>query len=754
MDKLIISADTTDEGASKVVSGNENLQMGENRVTLKVTAQDGETTKEYVIVVTKQEGGPNESTQDGTGEESFEQFQMTVSRRSFTVMAPDASVQVPEGLVETAITIDGHAVKGWVWGNETEHQYCVIYAMNEAGEKNFYRYDLNNNERTIQRYFEDPAAQGAVSEEVYTQLADKYDSLRNDYSLFRTLLIAAIVVALIFMVLLIVSVTGKKKKSSSAEKKTARSEKKPVKEEDEDEDDLYGEEVEEPEDEPKDDLEEVDDQDEDDFQFEDLDDADDKEPEEDEPEEDSVDENAKEDTEDEKYSEFLESYRVQELVRKYSDYIRYPIRMEVEKSRMKEQPEGEEADEEKAPEYETYTEVETLNSMVPIWRKNKNELTDEDYNSFYKEKFFDYSDPLKVIHTYTEGAATYHALLFIPAKAPYNYYTRDYEKGLKLYASGVLIMDSCKDLLPDHFSFVKGLVDSEDLSLNISREMLQHDRQLKVIASRLEKKIKSELLSMLKNDREKYEEFFKNFGLQLKYGVYNGFGANKELLQDLLLFYSSSEQKLVTLEEYVSRMKEDQKYIYYAGGESREQIERLPQTELVKDKGYEILYLTDDVDEFALQMMHDYSEKEFKSVSASDLDLDTEEEKKEFEKQTEENKDLLTFMKDALDGKVKAVVLSKRLKSHPVCLSNEGMLSIEMEKVLNAMPNDQKVKAERVLEVNASHPIFEKLSKLYAEDQEKLKTYAQLLYTQAELIEGMPVEDPVAFSNAVCELMV
>ena len=462
----------------------------------------------------------------------------------------------------------------------------------------------------------------------------------------------------------------------------------------------------------------------------------------------------KEDTEDEKYSEFLESYRVQELVRKYSDYIRYPIRMEVEKSRMKEQPEGEEADEEKAPEYETYTEVETLNSMVPIWRKNKNELTDEDYNSFYKEKFFDYSDPLKVIHTYTEGAATYHALLFIPAKAPYIYYTRDYEKGLKLYASGVLIMDSCKDLLPDHFSFVKGLVDSEDLSLNISREMLQHDRQLKVIASRLEKKIKSELLSMLKNDREKYEEFFKNFGLQLKYGVYNGFGANKELLQDLLLFYSSSEQKLVTLEEYVSRMKEDQKYIYYAGGESREQIERLPQTELVKDKGYEILYLTDDVDEFALQMMHDYSEKEFKSVSASDLDLDTEEEKKEFEKQTEENKDLLTFMKDALDGKVKAVVLSKRLKSHPVCLSNEGMLSIEMEKVLNAMPNDQKVKAERVLEVNASHPIFEKLSKLYAEDQEKLKTYAQLLYTQAELIEGMPVEDPVAFSNAVCELMV
>lgn len=461
----------------------------------------------------------------------------------------------------------------------------------------------------------------------------------------------------------------------------------------------------------------------------------------------------KEDTEDEKYGEFLESYRIQELVRKYSDYIRYPIRMEVEKSRMKEQPEGEAA-EDKAPEYETYTEVETLNSMVPIWRKNKNELTDEDYNSFYKEKFFDYSDPLKVIHTYTEGAATYHALLFIPAKAPYNYYTRDYEKGLKLYASGVLIMDSCKDLLPDHFSFVKGLVDSEDLSLNISREMLQHDRQLKVIASRLEKKIKSELLSMLKNDREKYEAFFKSFGLQLKYGVYNGFGANKELLQDLLLFYSSSEQKLVTLEEYVSRMKEDQKYIYYAGGESREQIERLPQTELVKEKGYEILYLTDDVDEFALQMMHDYSEKEFKSVSAGDLGLESEEEKKELEQQAEENKDLLTFMKDALEGKVKAVVLSTRLKSHPVCLSNEGMLSIEMEKVLNAMPNDQKVKAERVLEINAAHPIFEKLSKLYAEDQEKLKTYAQLLYTQAELIEGMPVEDPVAFSNAVCELMV
>ena len=452
----------------------------------------------------------------------------------------------------------------------------------------------------------------------------------------------------------------------------------------------------------------------------------------------------KPDTEEEKYSEYLEPYRIQAIVKKYSDYIRYPIRMDMEKSRLKEGSEDE---------YETYTEEETLNSMVPLWRKNKSEITPEEYNSFYKEKFYDYEDPLRVIHSSTEGAATYNALLFIPARAPYNYYTREYEKGLQLYASGVLIMDKCADLLPDHFSFVRGLVDSQDLSLNISREMLQHDRQLKVIASRLEKKIKSELLDMLKNDRETYEKFYKNFGLQLKYGVYGDYGTHKEMLQDLLLFWSSAEKKLVSLEEYVGRMKEDQKAIYYACGDSLERIEHLPQTEMVRDKGYEILYLTDDVDEFALKMMHEFSGKPFQSVSDGSLDLDTPEEKEEKKKREEENKDLFTFLGEALEGKVKTVRASSRLKTHPVCLTNEGGVSLEMEKVLGAMPGDNKVKAERVLEINESHPVFAKLTRLYAEDQDKLKEYAALLYDQALLIEGMPIDDPVAFSNRVCALM-
>ncbi len=452
----------------------------------------------------------------------------------------------------------------------------------------------------------------------------------------------------------------------------------------------------------------------------------------------------KDSTEDENYDEFLEPYRVQAIVKKYSDYIRYPIRMEMEHSRPKE-------GDDKA--YETYTEVETLNSMVPLWKKNKNELTEEDYNSFYKEKFHDFENPLRVIHSSTEGAATYNALLFIPARAPYNYYSREYEKGLQLYASGVLIMDKCADLLPDHFSFVRGLVDSQDLSLNISREMLQHDRQLKVIASRLEKKIKSELLAMLTNDREKYETFYKNFGLQLKYGVYSEFGRNKEMLRDLLLFYSSAEHKLVSLAEYVGRMPEEQKYIYYACGESVDKIDKLPQTELVRDKGFEILYLTDDVDEFALRVLHDFEGKEFKSVSAGDLGFETPEEKEEQKKQEEENKDLFAFMTEALDGKVKAVRLSKRLKTHPVCLASDGELSIEMEKVLNAMPTDNKVKAERVLEINENHPLFAKLAGLYAEDKEKLKAYTRLLYAQAQLIEGLSVEDPVEFSNTLCDLM-
>lgn len=452
-------------------------------------------------------------------------------------------------------------------------------------------------------------------------------------------------------------------------------------------------------------------------------------------------------TDENNYDEFLETYTIKNLVKKYSDYIRYPIRMDVEKSRMKE------GTEEK-PEYESYTENETLNSMVPLWRKNKNEITEEEYDRFYQEKFFDFEKPAKIIHSSTEGTATYNALLFIPGRAPYDYYTRDYEKGLQLYSNGVLIMEKCPDLLPDYFSFVKGLVDSQDLSLNISREMLQHDRQLKIIASRLEKKIKSELESMLLNEREKYEEFFKNFGLQLKYGANADYGAHKDVLKDLLLFYSSSEKKLVTLKEYVERMKEEQKYIYYACGQTVDKIELLPQTEALKEKGFEILYLTDDVDEFALRMMMQYDDKEFKSVSADDLDLETEEEKQEAAKKVEENKDLLSAMKEALDGKVKQVILSQKLKTHPVCMSSEGAISIEMEKVLNSMPSGEKVQAQRVLEINANHPIFTKLQDLHANDPDKLKEYAALLYDQALLIEGVSIEDPVAFSNRVCNLMV
>ena len=452
----------------------------------------------------------------------------------------------------------------------------------------------------------------------------------------------------------------------------------------------------------------------------------------------------KDDTDDEKYSTYLDQYQIQSLVKKYSDYIRFPIRMEVEHTHYNE--EGKEPEVHKA--------IETLNSMTPIWKKNKSELTDEDYNSFYKEKFYDFADPLKVIHTNVEGVVSYTSLLFIPSQAPYNYYTKDYEKGLQLYSSGVLIMDKCADLLPDYFSFVKGLVDSQDLSLNISREMLQHDRQLKAIAQRLEKKIKSELLNMQKNDRDKYLEFYKNFGLQLKYGLYDSYGANAETLKDLVMFHSSSEDALVTLEEYVSRMKEDQKYIFFASGESIDKIDKLPQTELLKDKGYEILYLTDNIDEFALQVLHAYNEKEFKSVSADDLDLgETTEEKEQAEKQAEESKDLLEAMKDALGDKVTAVKLTQRLKSHPVCLTSKGGLSIEMEKVLNSMPTDQKVQAERVLEINAQHPILETLQEKYAADKDSIAEYAKLLYDQALLIEGLPIDDPVAFSNAVCKLM-
>jgi len=454
----------------------------------------------------------------------------------------------------------------------------------------------------------------------------------------------------------------------------------------------------------------------------------------------------KDNTDDEDYDDFIAEYKIRGLVKKYSDYIRYPIKMLCSHSHLKEGTEDE---------YETHTEIETLNSMIPIWKKSKSELTDEQYNEFYKEKFMDYVDPIAHIHSKTEGTATYSALLFIPAKAPFDYYTKEYEKGLQLYSSGVLIMDKCPDLLPDYFSFVKGLVDSEDLSLNISREMLQHDRQLKLIEKSIERTIKNELKKMLTNDREKYEEFWKNFGLQIKFGLYNSYGMNKELLKDLLMFYSSAEKKLVTLEEYVTRMKEDQKIIYFASGESIAKIDTLPQTEMLKEKGYEILYLTDSVDEFALQMLVDFDGKEFKSVQSSDVDFETDEEKAEKKEKAEQNSDLLAEMKKALDGKVADVRLSSRLRSHPVCLTSDSAVSLEMEKVLGAMPDNgmHKPKADKVLEINANHPIFEKLRFLCDNDKEKLATYAEILYDQAMLIEGMAIEDPVEYCNKVCGLM-
>ena len=460
-----------------------------------------------------------------------------------------------------------------------------------------------------------------------------------------------------------------------------------------------------------------------------------------------------EDTEDENYTEFLDAYRIKGLIKKYSDYIRFPIKMEVTHSRPKEQ--SEEDKEAKKPlEYEDFIEVETLNSMVPLWKKNKSELKEEDYKHFYTEKFFDYNEPLKYSHVKNEGMPSYNALLYIPSKAPFDFYSKEYEKGLQLYSNGILIMDKCADLLPDYFSFVKGLVDSEDLSLNISREMLQHDRQLKVIAKSIEKTVSNELKKMLKNEREKYEEFWNAFGLQLKFGVYSDFGMNKDKLQDLLLFTSSKEKKLVTLDEYVTGMREDQKYIYYATGESVARIEQLPQTELVKDNGFEILYLTDSVDEFAVKALRSYKEKEFKSVSADDLGLENTEKKEEIKAKEEENSDLLKDMASALDGKVTKVILSQRLKSHPVCLTSEGEISLEMEKVLNAMPTDQKVHAQRVLELNPEHEIFGKLKALgESGDKDTLGKYAKLLYDQALLIEGMSIEDPVEFSNLICELM-
>ena len=453
----------------------------------------------------------------------------------------------------------------------------------------------------------------------------------------------------------------------------------------------------------------------------------------------------KDDTDDEKYSTYLDQYQIQSLVKKYSDYIRFPIRMEVEHTHYNE--EGKEPEVHKA--------IETLNSMTPIWKKNKSELKDEDYNNFYMEKFGDYEPPVAHIHSKNEGVATYDALLYIPARAPFDYYSKDYEKGLQLYSSGVMIMEKCADLLPDWFSFVKGVVDSEDLSLNISRELLQQDRQLKIIAKNLEKSIKNELAKLLKNDREKYEKFYSVFGLQFKFGIYQSYGAANETLKDLLMFPSSFDGKNVTLKEYVSRMKEDQKEIYYACGETKERIEMLPQLEKIKDKRYEVLYFTQDVDEFSIKVMINYDGKPFKSISDADLDLDTEEEKEEAKKLDEENKDMFTFMQEAIADKVKTVRLSKKLKTHPVCLSSDGSITIEMEKVLNAMPQNDgnKVKAEKALEINPNHPIFEKLKDLYANDKDKLKDYAKLLYDQALLIEGMSIDNPVEFANLVCDLM-
>ncbi|MDE5885921.1 MAG: molecular chaperone HtpG [Oscillospiraceae bacterium] len=452
-----------------------------------------------------------------------------------------------------------------------------------------------------------------------------------------------------------------------------------------------------------------------------------------------------EDSDDENYSEFLEDFRIQHLVKKYSDYIRFPVQMEITHRKLKEGTQDE---------YDLEANLETLNSMTPLWRKNRSELTKDDYHNFYQEKFNDYLPPMAYKHVHNEGAVSYDALLYIPSKAPFDYYTRDYEKGLQLYANGVLIMEKCADLLPDYYSFVKGLVDSEDLSLNISREMLQHDRQLKLIAKSIEKTIHNELIRILNNDRETYEKFFDAFGTQIKYGICSDYGMHKDELQDLLLFTSSKEDKLVTLSEYVERMPEDQKAIYYAAGNTLEQIKALPQVEAVLAKGYEILYFPIPVDEFAVKNMMTFKDKEFKSVTAADLDLNTEEEKKALEEKSQANQSLFEIMQKALDGKVQRVALSSRLKSHPVCLTSEGDLTLEMEKTLNAMPTDTKVQAKLVLELNPEHPVFEKLSALDQEtDSEKIQKYAKLLYNQALLMENMPIDNPAEFSSLICELM-
>ena len=452
----------------------------------------------------------------------------------------------------------------------------------------------------------------------------------------------------------------------------------------------------------------------------------------------------KSDNEEYNYSDFLDTYTIESLVKKYSDYIRYPIKMNVTRRELKKGSKDE---------YEDVTKEETLNSMIPLWKKDKNKITEEEYNNFYQSKFYDYENPIKVIHTSVEGMISYKAILFLPAHAPFDYYSKEYEKGLALYSNGVLIMDKCPDLLPDYFGFVKGVVDSDDLSLNISREILQQDRQLKLIASNIEKKIKSELESMLKDERDKYEKFFKEFGMQLKLGVYNDYGMHKDELKDLLLFYSSKDEKYITLKEYVSSMKDDEENIYYACGETIDKINMLPQVEKVKDKGYNILYLTEYVDEFAIKSLMEYDGKKFVNVSEENLDLDTEEEKKEIKKINDENKEMLNSMKEIIGSDISDVRFTHRLKNHPVCLVSEGPVSIEMQKVLNAMPTDQSINAKIILEINSSHKIADKLKELYKSDKEKFNEYTKILYSQSRLIEGLSIENPTEISNLICDLL-
>ena len=452
----------------------------------------------------------------------------------------------------------------------------------------------------------------------------------------------------------------------------------------------------------------------------------------------------KSDNEEYNYSDFLDTYTIETLVKKYSDYIRYPIKMNVTRRELKKGSKDE---------YEDVTKEETLNSMIPLWKKDKNKISEEEYNNFYQSKFYDYENPIKVIHTSVEGMTSYKAILFLPAHAPFDYYSKEYEKGLALYSNGVLIMDKCSDLLPDYFGFVKGVVDSDDLSLNISREVLQQDRQLKLIASNIEKKIKSELESMLKDERDKYEKFFKEFGMQLKLGVYNDYGMHKDELKDLLLFYSSKDEKYITLKEYVSSMKDDEENIYYACGETIDKINMLPQVEKVKDKGYNILYLTEYVDEFAIKSLMEYDGKKFVNVSEENLDLDTEEEKEKIKKINDENKEMLNSMKEIIGSDISDVRFTHRLKNHPVCLVSEGPVSIEMQKVLNAMPTDKNINAKIILEINSSHKIADKLKELYKSDKERFNEYTKILYSQSRLIEGLSIENPTEISNLICDLL-